>query len=83
MKKITLAKFVANAKTLVIAAAMNDDFLEITLENGESAVLVSKPEWSVYRDAMLILLANPELLDKNPAIPIDMMLRNGDIQPPE
>ncbi len=56
MKKIKLSEFVADTQSLVTAAAMNDDFLEIALENGESAVLVSKAEWVVFRDAMKFLL---------------------------
>ena len=56
MKKIKLPEFVADVQSLVTAAAMNDDFLEIALENGESAVLVSKAEWVVFRDAMKFLL---------------------------
>jgi len=56
MKKIKLPEFVADVQSLVTAAAMNDDFLEIALENGESAVLVSKAEWVVFRDAMKLLL---------------------------
>lgn len=83
MKKISLREFAEKPQALVTSAAMNDDFLEITLPNGESAVLVSKPEWSTFLDAMQILLANPALLDNNPAIPLDMLLNNSDIQSPD
>lgn len=56
MDKISLAEFVDRSQELVTAAALNDDFLEITLENGASAVLISKPEWTIFRETMKLLM---------------------------
>lgn len=56
MNSISLDEFVKRSQELVTAAALNDDFLEITLENGASAVLISKPEWTIFREAMKLLL---------------------------
>ena len=60
MKKIAIDQFLEQTHGLVKIAAEGDDFFEIDVEKGISAVLISKEEWTMLRDGMALLLANAE-----------------------